>query len=375
MKVLLCAPYNTGPEYVQGGITIWAHNIMDYYRTVNSSVDVEVQSVDRKKRGEKDSLEANANFVSRTVNGLNDYRKVIRQIRIRLGETRYDLIHLCSSASISLFKDLMVVKMARKRGVKTVVHFHFGRIPELARQQNWEWKLLYCVVRLADEVITMDQKSYRTLINNGFNNVHYLPNPLSQAIIQQIQQESKTVSREAKKLCFVGHVIPTKGVFEMVEACKNIKGIKLNVVGKVDDGVRKKMESIAGDAFSFSLNFIGEVDHQSVIRELLSTDVFVLPSYTEGFPNVILESMACGCAIATTTVGAIPEMLDIDGNTPCGLCCEPKDTNGLRENIQFFLNNPEKARELGERAAIRVNELYAVPKVWEQLEKIWSRNN
>ena len=119
------------------------------------------------------------------------------------------------------------------------------------------------------------------------------------------------------------------------------------------------------------LVFEGEVDHQVVIQEMLSSGIFILPSYTEGFPNVILESMACGCAIVATSVGAIPEMLDITSSAPCGLCCDPKDVEGLRRNIKFFLDHPTEAHQYAGRAEKRVNEMYAVPKVWEQLVEIW----
>ena len=100
-------------------------------------------------------------------------------------------------------------------------------------------------------------------------------------------------------------------------------------------------------------------------------DVFVLPTYTEGFPNVILESMACGCAIATTPVDAIPEMLDMASAEPCGLCCEPKDVESLCRNIQYFLDHTDKARAYGHRAAQRVKDMYAMAKVWEQVVGIW----
>lgn len=364
MKVFLCTPFSNNPQFVQGGIVIWAQNIVGYYHQQSTDIQLHVIPYDRKV---KDS--ANEGMLKRAWSGVADYREAIKQTRSRLKEEHHDVLHLCTSASISLTKDIVVLRMAKRKKVKTVVHFHFGRIPELAQQSNWEWKLLKMVVKLADAAVTMDMKSYNTLKEHGFKNVHYLPNPLSQGIMQQIEKEAATTVREERKLCFVGHVIPTKGVFELVEACKNIKDIRLHVLGKATPEVQEKMRKLADNGDW--LVFRGEVDHQQVIHELLTTKVFILPTYTEGFPNVILESMACGCAIATSPVGAIPEMLDIKGQEPCGLCSEPKDIEGLSCNIRFFLDHPDQARQYAERAIKRVNDMYAMPKVWEQLVRIW----
>ena len=368
MKVLLCTPFGINSQVVQGGITIWAHNIVDYYQTLDAGIELLVVPYDRKIQ-----KKARASVLSRVWGGIVDYREAVINTRKCIDKTQFDVLHLCTSASISLVKDLVVLRMAKKRGIKAVVHFHFGRIPELVQQQRWEWRLLRRVVRLADEAITMDQKSYNALKECGFNHIHYLPNPLSLDIMKQIRQEAGNVDRETHKICFVGHVIPAKGVYEMVEACKKIEGVKLHVVGKVTDEVQHKMALMAGE--ELNMEFVGEIDHAEVIHELLSTDIFVLPSYTEGFPNVILESMACGCAIVTTPVGAIPEMLDIASNEPCGLCCEPKDVSDLSRNIQYFIDHPEIACQYAERAVTRVNEMYAVDKVWGMLAKIWKGND
>ena len=108
-----------------------------------------------------------------------------------------------------------------------------------------------------------------------------------------------------------------------------------------------------------------------MIKEMMTCSVFVLPSHSEGFPNVILESMACGCPIVATPVGAIPEMLAIDREKPCGVCVPIKNVEALQNTIEWLLENPKKAAEMGKNAKERVYEQYTMPKVWEQLAGIW----
>jgi glycosyltransferase involved in cell wall biosynthesis len=369
-KILLCSPYQTSKEYIQGGIVIWAKNVLDYYKTQDDAPDIEVVSFDRK---DKKKAGAGISTHFRALSGVIDYIKPVRNTIQKLKTKKFDVLHLCTSASLSLFKDWVVVRKARRYGAKAIVHLHFGRIPEIAGKNNWEWKLLVRIAQMASDVVTMDMKSFTTLKEKGLTNVHYLPNPLAQPIIQQIESLKDSTTRERNKVCFVGHVIPTKGVRELVEACREIPDIKLYVIGKASPEMKTEMKQLAGDFQS--MVFLDEIDHAEVIREMLSTEIFVLPTYTEGFPNVILESMACGCAIVTTPVGAIPEMLDLDSASPCGLCSAPKDVTGLRKNIQYFVDNPDQAKAYGQRAAVRVNEMYAMPIVWKQLVNIWTGNN
>lgn len=364
MKVLLCTPFNIGPQYVKGGIVVWAQNIVEYYNTLSTDIQLQLVPYDRTVGNNEEKV-----MLSRAWSGFIEYYKPIKETRNILGKEDVDIVHLCTSASISLVKDLVVLRMAKHKEVKSVIHFHFGRIPELAQRKNWEWRLVCKVVSLADSVITMDIKSFKVLIEHGFKNVHYLPNPLSLGIIRQIKDNSDNTTREKGKLSFVGHVIPTKGVYELVKACKGLLGIRLHIFGKATPEVQEQMKVISGN--SDWLVFEGEVEHRRVIQELLTSSIFVLPTYTEGFPNVILESMACGCAIVTTPVGAIPEMLAIDSSEPCGLCTDPKDIAALRNSIKSFLDNPKLAQEYGSRAIKRVNDLFSVDKVWGQLVGIW----
>lgn len=364
MRVLLCSPYSVSAQFIQGGITIWAQNIVGYYHSLDSDVQLQVVPYDR-----RNDARACKGIVKRAWLGYRDYRSSIKETKRQLSIAHFDVLHLCTSASISLEKDLIILHHAKQKGVRTVVHFHFGRIPDLKESHNWEWRLLTKVIKLADAAVVMDMKSFAALKDSGFCNVHYLPNPLSQRIEQQIYQESSIVNREKNRISFVGHVIPSKGVYELVEACRGIDGIKLSVVGKVSDEVKKRMEELMGGGEWMS--FKGEIPHSQVINELLSSEIFVLPSYTEGFPNVILESMACGCAIVSTPVGAIPEMLAIGSEKPCGICVQVKDVVSLRNAIVEMLENTEVALVMGNNARLRVTEQYAMPKVWAKLLIIW----
>lgn len=361
MKILLCTPYEEGKEIASGGITIWARNIINFYKLAHDNVCVKVQPFDRDTYVSKDIT-----TFQRFYYGLTEYLDNIKQTEKRLRKEHFDIIHLCSSANISFVKDLMMIRVAHRFDSKIAIHLHFGRIPEIYAKNNWEWKLLKLVLKKADMVITMDLSSYSLLNSKGYENVAYLPNPLSKAIIEQIEIDNKSIAVEPKTILFVGHVIETKGVYELAKATKGLPYKSLRIIGKCAEDTKQEMLAI-----NPNMIFVGEIQHDQVIREMLAADIFVLPSYTEGFPNVILESMACGCAIISTEVGAIPEMLNYNSSQPCGCIVPPMDVQCLKNSIKQLLNNQNFCDELRTRSVQRVNEFYSVDVVWKQLVSIW----
>ena len=131
-------------------------------------------------------------------------------------------VHVTSSASLALYKDEIYLLIASFLKVNVILHYRFGRIPELAKQKDWEWKKLLSCVRRAKHAIVIDSMSYEVLCKEGFKEkVSYIPNPCSplvEAIAKQAVQK-----KQQNKFIFVGHVIPTKGVYELVEAFTQLK--------------------------------------------------------------------------------------------------------------------------------------------------------
>lgn len=367
MKVLFCTPYLQQPDVIAGGINVWGHNIIEYNRSNSSDVSLCPISFDRQFY-----VQENTAFITRIYYGIKEYSSSISRVKEAIRKNDIDVLHLCTSAQLSLFKDYYILRYSKRRGIKSAIHFHFGRIPELLTKNNWEGKLIKRICRIADSVIVIDQKSENTLKQCGYNNVYYLPNPLSNNVTKQVDIFEPTVKRVANKVLYVGNVIPTKGVYELVKACSNIENIELHLVGHVEDQVRKGLTDIAYKTNNGKwLKIRGGMPHEDVVKEMLSSGIFALPSYTEGFPNVILEAMASGCAIVATPVGEIPEMLRFKEEAKCGIEVEVKSIEQLKVTIENLLRNPEIIQKYSSAAKERVVSEYSMPIVWNMLKEIW----
>ncbi len=367
MKVLLCTPYLTDEGIIQGGIGVWANNLLEYYNTLDCEADLVPLSFDRRY-----NVSGRTTTFERIFYGVRDLWKPIKAAKKYMTVNKVDVLHLCSSAQLSLYKDIYVLKMAKRMHVKAVIHFHFGKIPELMKANNREAKMIKRVCKVADKVIVMDKRSYNALCDEGFQNVSYLPNPLSVGIIENVKKFGRTISRIENRIIYVGHIIPSKGITELVTACRHVNGIELHLIGTVTQEYLHQLEDIAKSKDDGSwLKYRGKMPHEEVIAEMMAAGTFCLPSYTEGFPNVILESMACGCSIIATPVGAIPEMLQLDEHEKCGLKVNIKDAESIKSQLNVILSDSELRAQCRKNAIERVNELYAVPIIWNQLESIW----
>lgn len=359
MRILLCTP----PAGHSGGISRWTEHVINYYNQSNKEVDLFIYPMPRKQSG-------NFTMFHRIVSGMTEYLIIIINYWKKINEIKPTIIHIVSSASISLIKDLFMLQIAKIKGFKGIVHFRFGRIPAIIKNGGWEYFLLKHVIAIADKVIVIDSISYSFLKENGYKNIEFLPNPLSNTLEELISKNNKR-KRIKGKIVFAGHMYASKGIFELVEACSQIPNIKLIMLGQLNEDVKIKLINQTKMTNHDWLELKGNVSYEEVIKNMLSCNIFILPSYTEGFPNVIIESMACNCPIIATNVGAIPEMLAIGNEYPAGICIEPKNSLQIKESIELLLKDENYAHFLASNAQKRVNEMYNIHVVWNKLVSIW----
>lgn len=363
MKVLLVSPYS---EKLVGGINNWTKYIINYHRENGGDVNLTLLNNENATQ-----VFGTTNPVNRLFTGLSNYLPIVRHFKEKVANEHYDVAHICTSGSFGLIRDLLIVKAAKKKGVKTVVHTHFGRIPQVLSSRGWETFLLKRLLKRVDCVAVMDKSSLTALKDAGFENVRFIPNPLSDKV-QKVIDDVGTIQRESNKIVFAGHILETKGVKELVEACRDLFQIKLELLGKISsDSFKEQLYQIGGKGSKDWLSIPGNKHFDEVIKEMKSCAVFALPSYSEGFPNVILEAMACGAPIVATPVGAIPEMLNVDGENPCGICVPVKNVGALQKAISDLIDNPDEASNMGKNGQLRVHEMYTISEVWRQLVGIW----
>ena len=133
---------------------------------------------------------------------------------------------------------------------------------------------------------------------------------------------------------FVGYLLQTKGVREFASAVAGLGEPYLGVL--VGDGPER---GYAADDAPGRLMYVGGRSHEEVIRYMSAADVFVLPSYGEGLPTVLVEAGSVSLPIIASRVGGIPELLD-EGR---GTLLPEISASAVASCLASFRSNPQAA--------------------------------
>jgi glycosyltransferase involved in cell wall biosynthesis len=160
----------------------------------------------------------------------------------------------------------------------------------------------------------------------------------------------------------VGRIVREKGYREFLEMAKALTGIGWDLTFLVVG------DTLPSDRDQYSATFRRQVKDagledrfvftgftEEVPRCLRAMDIFVLPSYREGFPRSVTEAMATGLPVVATSIRGCREAV-VHGET--GLLVPPKDSRALTDAVIYLLEHPEEARRMGRAGRSRAEELY-----------------
>ncbi len=143
---------------------------------------------------------------------------------------------------------------------------------------------------------------------------------------------------DKKYVLYVGNLKHDKGVMELLEGFSQIltKAPDLHLVYAGDGPMRDKLNAYCqgNSELQQRVTLLGQLDHNQLPAWMQHAHCLALPSYNEGVPNVVLESMACGTPVLATTVGGIPEVVP----QQCGVLIAPRSSDAVAQGLTE-LNN------------------------------------
>ena len=347
-----------GPTQGNGGILSWAKKFVNTFP--DSEFEI-IQASISYRRANSTSMA----LIPRIVDGLLDLRYAIKNVKKAIKENGdIKICHVASSGNIGSYRDILIARYCIKHGVKTVLHCHYGCVPEDYSGNGFVSRLLHRSFKLYDQIWVLDTRTqnYLETVDTIKNKVCLTPNSI------EIKEDLDNTPKDYKRLAFIGNLIPTKGIFELTKAALQCD-VRLDIIGPGPDDVVQQLKEIVGESLDKKVFIHGRLPNDETIKFIHAVDIILLPTYypQEAFPISILEAMSLTKMVISCPRAAIPDMLtDLDGNK-CGILVREKSVDEIVEAVKWCQENKTKADEKCRKAYEKVFESYRMEVVYEKI--------
>lgn len=306
----------------------------------------------------------------RAVTGIKDMFRILSDLKKVLKKDKFDILHTTTSGNIGSLRDYRVAKLCKKYGVKTIMHCRYGCIAEDIQSNGLVGKLLRKAMSEFDQIWVLDSRSYNTLkrIDKLSDKVYLTPNSI------EVTEGINSVPKEYKRVAFIGNLIPTKGLYELVDACTRTD-VRLDIIGPGADDVVEVVKQMAGDKLDKTIFIHGKLLNSEAVGFMHDVDIVALPTYypSEAFPISIIEAMSLTKMIISCPRAAVKDVLtDLDGK-PCGMLVEPRSADAIVEAINWCQTHKEEADVMCQKAYEKVNTCYRKEVVYDLYRSLYAK--
>jgi glycosyltransferase involved in cell wall biosynthesis len=208
--------------------------------------------------------------------------------------------------------------------------------------------------------------AYRIIKEKIYPNIKYVNLGIDIEKFTPIKKEDKKII----EFLFVGRIVPIKNIPFLIkgfiEAYQENKNIVLNIVGEGDKNEVEKVKNLSKELSN--IKFLGKKTGDELIKMYQKSDIFVLTSNYDNYPNVVFEAMASGLPVVATNVGGISSQVI---NKKTGYLVELNNIKELKNRILELSSNKELREKMGKLGRKRVEQEFSWEKSAEQLEKIY----
>lgn len=380
MEVIITAP-SLDPSQNVSGVSSVVKFIVDNNREAHY-VHFEMGKRDTEKGG---------------VSRLRSLAKAFQEWRKLLREKPEAIVHYSFPLSTrSIFRDPLFIWEAIRQKHRVLVHIHGGlyltaeKIPYLQRHILWRvfsWDVPFVVlsesereqvvqrfgakrVEVLPNCVEMPNKNDVRLAVNGSWQAKRPCGPSDR--LADSENGDKNESVEALRLGYIGRIEGNKGMKELLAACQQLRtdgvAFQLEIAGKEEHEGEflPQFERLLGSDFHYA----GIVSGKSKNDFFRRMDVFVMPSYFEGLPMALLESMSYGVVPVVTPVGSIPQVVT-DGKN--GLLTKVKEVSGIVEAITRLSEDKGLLRQMGQEAKDTIINNFSTEEYVRKLNLLYER--
>ena len=372
MKVLFIAPL---PPPVHGSAMV-SQYIKDS-RLVNEQYDCDFVNLSTSRRMD----EIGKGGIKKLLRFVGAYLTLLWKLITR----RYDLCYLAITChGVGFLKDAPFVLLCKLFRRKVLIHQHNKGMSRYVERWPYRWllPLVYRNTRvmllswyLYPDIARVVKREQVVVCANGIPplNVERLTFNVERGTMnngrgmenEDIVCNSLNVNRSSLivKILFLSNLIPSKGVYVLLDACRVLKERGLAFVCDFVGGETKEIDRATFEAAVRERGLEGVVCYhgpkygEEKEAYWQRADVFVQPTFEDCFPLTIVEAMQHGKPVVSTDEGAVPDLVQHRVN---GFVCQRQDASSLAEALEQLITDPALRQQMGERGYQRYREEYTL---------------
>lgn len=354
LKILLTAPSLDEKQNVSGISTVVRQIIRR-----GTSDNFEYRHFEA---GRRDGERANAAWIWKQIVSVVDFRKALRGV---------DLVHFNTNFNpLAITRDAVYARAARFAKIPFLMHVHGGRFLAEEFQNNFLKKIAEKMLRSADAIVVLSELEKHIIESRWrhLKDVKVLENAVA---VEEAMEAKRENSGTGKTLIFLGRMHESKGLNEIIEACRVLKNENFEFrfdafgAGEAKDFFVAEMSEILGEKFRYG----GILAGTEKWRELSRADIFLLPSrYGEGLPMAMLEAMAAGCVVVVSEMASIGAVVS-DGSD--GFLIEPRSVEQLTERLRLLLSGKIDLETVRRKARKTIEARFDLNDYVRRLENIY----
>ena len=225
--------------------------------------------------------------------------------------------------------DLPLVITARGSDINLIGDIPFAR-ERMVEAANRAQALIAVSAALARKMVQLGMPADRIhILRNGVDGEMFAPFPKVEA------RNRIVLDNRYRWIAGVGNLVPDKGFDLLIRAVSMLDDVRLLIVG--DGPLRGSLQTLARSMTPGRVEFRGNMAQPELRYVYAAADVLAVPSLREGWPNVVLEALACGTPVVASAVGGIPEILREDA--PARMVRD-RTSVAWRDALKHVLNAP-----------------------------------
>lgn len=286
------------------------------------------------------------------------------------------IIHINTAGYWAFLESSVYVLLSKLFLKKVIFHIHANSFDSYYLNSSYLMKLfIKNVLNISDKVIVLSNYWKTFFINKiglSEDNICIVHNAILFSKFQSKETKKNISSKNVNVLFLGGTDAKRKGVYDILKSIplviNNYPEVKFILISKNEI---KNIKAICKDlGIEKNVQVLDQIEDENKISLLHAVDIYILPSYSEGLPISILEAMASGLPIISTTVGSIPEVITNGVN---GFLIEPGDYKALAERISELIidNSLRDKMRLNNEAKVKNN--YDLSILVRDLNRLYSQ--